>query len=156
MAKFLVILFVALNISQNFIYSISYIPTDSMHPTIPAKSIAVFQRFDIEPQAGSIFLVAIPGKFSPYVKMGIAREGDIVQWDKTSISVNNRRVRVDPEACGQLKEINQFMTDFTGKLRVPKDHMFMIGTNFCNSEDSRIFGTIDIKNIKGVYKWKLN
>ncbi len=76
--------------------------------------------------------------------------GDIVQVINGKILINNKELK-DPwgyfsksEPPGFIEAVENF-----GPVVVPKDSLFVMGDNRNNSEDSRFWGTLPLKNVLG-------
>jgi signal peptidase I len=139
------------------------VPTESMVPTIVPQDRMFGNRFIYrfrEPAPGDIISFTPPasatgglqselpeGKLHipgfgviPYLKRVIAVEGDSVQ-------ITNGRVYVNRTALAE-PYIKQPPCYEMPTVKVPKNTIFVLGDNRCNSNDSHIWGFLPVKNVK--------
>lgn len=135
---------------KTFIFSFIVISGDSMFPTLKDGEKLVSNNLPVifknYKQGDIVSLVSPDGTNELYIKRIIATEGDVVKIKKGEVFVNNER----------LKETytSSSYTDTYGikEWEVPKGEVFVLGDNreeFA-SNDSRLFGTVPIKKLKGV------
>ncbi len=135
----------AFGIIRPFIIQPFAIPSGSMEPTLLVgdklfvnKFIYRFrpiQRFDV-----IVFKYPQNPKVD-YIKRVIALEGETVQLVNGKVYIN-----------GQPIEENHKMYpsyDNFGPVKVPQGHLFVLGDNRGNSEDSRYFGFVPVQNVLG-------
>jgi len=135
----------AFGIIRPFIIQPFAIPSGSMEPTLLVgdklfvnKFIYRFkpiQRFDV-----IVFKYPQNPKVD-YIKRVIALEGETVQLIDGKVYIN-----------GQPIEENHKMYpsyDNFGPVKVPQGHLFVLGDNRGNSEDSRYFGFVPVQNVLG-------
>jgi len=164
-AFIIVVLFII--IIQPLIISSYTIPTASMDPTIPAgtrliglpivyggfiigtkiklPSLKKIHRYDIVIFKHPDFKIK-----TPYVKRVIGLPGDTVYIDGKSVFINNQKI---------FEPYTQFILDSQyaahpevkrttyGPVKVPEGNLFVMGDNRDNSEDSRYWGFLPIKNV---------
>lgn len=124
------------------------IPSESMSPTLNRNDriIADLKYYKTNrPQRGDVIVFDYP--FDPqrqFVKRIIATEGDSIESKDDDIFVNDSAITELYPLQG-----NNVKMSIGSKLIVPPDKVFVIGDNVDNSEDSRVFGYIDNKNIRG-------
>jgi signal peptidase I len=135
----------AFGITRPFIIQPFAIPSGSMEPTLLVgdklfvnKFIYRFKpihRFDV-----IVFKYPQNPKVD-YIKRVIALEGETVQLIDGKVYIN-----------GQPIEENHKMYpsyDNFGPVKVPQGHLFVLGDNRGNSEDSRYFGFVPVQNVLG-------
>jgi len=105
-----------------------------------------------QPKRGDVVVFRYPLDPSlDFIKRIIALPGDTVQGINKDIYVNGKRLK-EP----YVQHIDNFVLpayisprDNFGPLRVPKDSYFAMGDNRDNSKDSRFWGFVPRRNIKG-------
>lgn len=150
---------------RTFVVQAFKIPTGSMEPTLHGakwggdkilvnKFIYRFQ----DPERGDIIVFSTKGirgldKGKDYIKRLVGLPGDKVEIKQGNIFVNGK-ILEDPDIFLQHRYFN---TDFedgpfghTGEsITVPADSYFVLGDNSANSRDSRYWGFVPRKSIKG-------
>jgi signal peptidase I len=164
-------------IIKTFVVQAFYIPSESMQNTLLVNDRVLVSKFIYkfrDPRPGDIVVFVAPasasGSLPPapggisgflnsmkeglglpssqrdFIKRVVAVGGDTVQVKDNALYVNNVR-RVEP----YLKDHNPAtmgMGDY-GPTTVPNDHLFVMGDNRANSDDSRMFGTITKSSVLG-------
>ncbi|MDI6889817.1 MAG: signal peptidase I [Thermodesulfovibrionales bacterium] len=112
------------------------------------RRFLVFKR----PERGDIIVFKYPeNPKKDFIKRVIATEGDILESRDKTVYVNRKAV-IEPYAHHSdsyiiPKGINP--RDNFGPITVPEDKVFVMGDNRDQSHDSRYWGFVDIKDIKG-------
>jgi len=95
-----------------------------------------------EPQRGDIVVFRYPLDPSrDFIKRVIAVGGDYVEIRMGQIYVNGQAIQEPYVANRDLQSYP--------KTRVPPGSIFVLGDNRRNSEDSRVFGAVDLRYVKG-------
>lgn len=105
-----------------------------------------------------------------YISRLIASEGDSVEIKKGVVYVNDKKLDgfygvaakyglTEQEYIDKQKESdsnfkltqeeNDFFNQSMVKIKIPKEHIFVLGDNWERSVDSRHFGPVPLKNIQG-------
>ena len=87
--------------------------------------------------------IAADDGINDLIKRVIAVEGDVIEGRNNLVYVNGERV----DESGYLEAGTP--TDNLPRLEVPEGHVFVMGDNRTNSEDSRVFGPIPEDTIVG-------
>ncbi|MEW6162069.1 MAG: signal peptidase I [Nitrospirota bacterium] len=105
-----------------------------------------------EPERGDIIVFRYPeNPKKDFIKRVIATEGDILESRDKTVSVNRKAV-IEPYAHHSDSYIipkGSNPRDNFGPITVPKNKVFVMGDNRDQSHDSRYWGFVDIKDIKG-------
>lgn len=141
--KFLLILILALLV-LHIIVGFSAVKGDSMEPTLKDGELVLYTKLHSQYERGDIVSVRIPsGDY--YVKRIIAMEGDVVDLRDGRVYVNGKPEK-EPYALGvtQAKGASQ-----SYPLTLEKGQIFLMGDNREASVDSRSFGPVGQRQIKG-------
>lgn len=122
---------------------------DSMVPTFHNGDRVVTSNLFYEPAQGDVIVLRKETfKEEPIIKRVIATEGQTVDID-----FDTGTVYVDDVAIVEpyIAELTRSSQDFTGRITVPENHVFVMGDNRNNSTDSRtaLIGCVDERYIIG-------
>jgi len=129
----------------------SYIPTTSMVPTLEIGDRVLANKFIYhvaEAERGDIIVFQNIDEKKDLVKRVVGLSGDKIAikggrlfvndvWQREPYVVNRTCVRGLPTTCSY------------GPVTVPAGHVFVMGDNRLNSEDSRFFGPVPKGNVVG-------
>jgi signal peptidase I len=149
--EFLIILLVSFvlvfGFVRPFVVEAFWIPSASMVPTLKYGDRVLVNKFIYrftEPQRGDIIVFkSVEGDGQDLIKRVVGVPGD-------EIAVRGGKLFVNGESQKE-PYVNKKYPDrsFYAPTTVPKDHVFAMGDNRANSQDSRIFGPVPEKNIEG-------
>jgi signal peptidase I len=150
------------------------IPTDSMAPTIQAGDYLLVRKTIPSTAAGSVVVFPSPADTSVFlIKRIVGRAGDTLEMRNKQLRINNRSVtepyiqHVDPDndlyapamywqasaLAGRADTARYRPTrDNWGPLVVPPGHLFMLGDNRDDTEDSRYWGFVPVTDVIGYPK----
>jgi signal peptidase I len=174
--EFLIILIVSFALVfgfvRPFVVEAFYIPSESMVPTLRVGDRVLVNKFIYrftEPERGDIVVFkSVEGGSLPPEENLIERITDLFRSDGTreppredlikrvvgvpgdEISVRKGRLVVNGEPQRE-PYVNKKYPDrsFSAPITVPKGHVFVMGDNRTNSQDSRVFGPVPERNIEG-------
>jgi signal peptidase I len=133
-----------------------YIPSESMEPTlVPDDRVLVSKflyRFMPPKQTDIIVFVAPKGDGVDFIKRIVAVGGDEIEQKNGIVYVNGKSI------SGDFKTTPGDTFSFP-KMKIAKDHVFVMGDNRTNSSDSRVFGPVPVSSIVGrafVLYWPAN
>lgn len=122
------------------ILHISYVPSESMEPTIQAHSLVIGTRYDTKKvKRNDVITFWQDGTI--LIKRVIGLPGETILIHQGKVFVNGKRLYYPYEKKTAIGE--------DVKINIPKDSLFVMGDNRNNSTDSRVFGPIKKKEIIG-------
>ncbi|MFW5677472.1 MAG: signal peptidase I [Acetivibrio ethanolgignens] len=143
MKNFCLLLFLVFLIFQLLI-GISFVKGDSMEPTLKNGEMVFYRRFGSTYERGDIVSVRVPaGEY--YVKRVIAVEGDTVDIKEGKVYVNGNLLD-EPYVAGDTYE-QKGTVEYPYTLE--ENQIFVLGDNREVSMDSRTFGPVSRRQIKG-------
>jgi signal peptidase I len=149
--EFLIILLVSFvlvfGFVRPFVVEAFWIPSASMVPTLKYGDRVLVNKFIYrftEPQRGDIIVFkSVEGDGQDLIKRVVGVPGDEIAVRGGTLFVNG-----EPQ---KEPYVNKKYPDrsFYAPTTVPKDHVFAMGDNRANSQDSRVFGPVPEQNIEG-------
>lgn len=138
------IFIVLLVVTFSFVFGIFRCNNNMMSPSYKDGDLAIYYRLQREYKPLDTVIIEKNGE--KQVRRIIAKEGDIVDITKEGLKIN-----------GYLQQESEIYTDtllykdgISFPLTVGKGEYFVLGDNRKNAKDSRIYGTIKQKEIKGI------
>ncbi|MBI4379903.1 MAG: signal peptidase I [candidate division NC10 bacterium] len=151
---FLIAILLALVI-RTFVVQAFKIPSGSMLPTLQIGDHLLVNKFlywFADTQRGDVIVFKFPqDEGRDFIKRVIALPGDKVEVRGKQVYVNDKRVQesyavhLDPS----MQENPHSPRDNFSPVTVPAGQLFMMGDNRDYSMDSRFWGFLEIKKIKG-------
>lgn len=141
--KFVVLVIVVFLVFQ-FMIGFSVVKGDSMEPTLHKGDLVLYNRMDNSYECGDVVSVRVPsGEY--YVKRVIAAENDTIDIKDGKVYINGQLLD-EPYTRGET-----FHQEGTVKYpyKLEKDQIFVMGDNREDSMDSRTFGVVSERQIKG-------
>jgi signal peptidase I len=149
--EFLIILLVSFvlvfGFVRPFVIEAFWIPSASMVPTLKYGDRVLVNKFIYrftEPERGDVIVFkSVEGDGQDLIKRVVGVPGDEIAVRGGTLFVNG-----EPQ---KEPYVNKKYPDrsFYAPTTVPKDHVFAMGDNRANSQDSRIFGPVPEENIEG-------
>ncbi len=153
-------------IIRTFVVQAFKIPSGSMIPTLVIGDHILVNKFLYgtqipftdrkilafrEPEKGDVIVFKYPeNPTKDFIKRVIATEGDTIEQKNKVVYVNGEPVvetyayHYDPTMRSDSDRRDTF-----GRIQVPKDKIFVMGDNRDHSYDSRFWGFVDEKEVKG-------
>ncbi len=115
-----------------------------MYPTLEDGDVVMYVRVVNEYEPGDIVSLRVPsGDF--YVKRVVAVGGDVVDLKDGNVYVNNEPLDEEWANGDTMKETGVVIYPYY----VREGNVFVLGDNRTVSMDSRAFGEVNIRQIKG-------
>ncbi len=149
---------------RSFVVQAFKIPSGSMIPTLQIGDhilvnkfsygikIPFFMKSVIEfsgPEKGDIVVFKFPNDpDKDFIKRVIGTQGDVVEMRNKHLLVNGKPVENDHGKYYEGKNYSPKRDDF-GPMIVPEDSLFVLGDNRDSSHDSRFWGFVNTKTVKG-------
>lgn len=134
---------------RTFLFETRTSPTESMMPTISVTDRYIVEKVSLHfraPRRGEILVFRPPAGAqmqSDYVKRVIGLPGDMIAVKGGTVYINGKALS-EPYVPAE----NRAREDFVAPARVPLEHLFMMGDNRNNSEDSRFWGFLPYRNVE--------
>lgn len=141
---FFIVLIISAFILFRFIIGIAIVGGDSMSPNLENGNVVLYTRLGRNYKRGDVISMRVPsGDY--YVKRVIARGGDTVDVRDGAVYVNGEMIE-EEWAVGATEEENGAVI-YPYKVR--QGNVFVLGDNRLVSMDSRAFGEVNLRQIKG-------
>ena len=150
-----------------FFFSTYVVEGKSMMPTLQDGNMIVINKLGYDVGSLHRFDVVVfhANEKEDYVKRIIGLPGDTIEYIRDRLYINGKLTKEPYLDPFKAKMIGGRLTDdftlkeITGKMRVPKDSVFLLGDNRLRSWDSRYFGFVKIEKIVGkvdLRYWPIN
>ena len=133
-----VVILVVVIIIRTYLVTPVMVSGPSMNPTLKGNEIMVLNKINNDYERYDI--VVVHTEHGEIIKRVIALPGETIQCNNNKIYINGRKLEKD-YGMGTTSNIN--------KTKLKDDEYFVLGDNRENSMDSRYYGPINIKRIKG-------
>lgn len=144
-AKKFLLLLVILFIVFHSLIGFSFVKGHSMEPTLIEDNIVLYTRIHPQYHRGDVVSVRIPsGEY--YVKRIIAMEGDVIDLKDGNVYLNGELLS-EPYLHGEPTNEDAGMVRYPYTLQ--EGQIFVMGDNRAESMDSRSFGAVGIRQIRG-------
>ena len=154
-AEAFIIAIVLALVIRTFVVQAFKIPSGSMLPTLQIGDHILVNKFIYwftDPQRGDIIVFKFPqDEGRDFIKRAIALPGEKVEVRGKQVYVNEKPLQ-EPYAAHLDRAIQESPLsprDSFGPVVVPPGQLFMMGDNRDYSMDSRFWGFLDMKKIKG-------
>jgi len=141
---------------RTFVVQAYHIPTESMSKTLLVGDYLLVDKFTYhfrEPQPGDILVFQYPlNPNKDFVKRCIATEGQVIEMRNKVLYIDGVEETTIPTVTytdPNILPASLSNRDNFGPMRVPPGQIFVLGDNRDNSRDSRVWGFLEKKYIKG-------
>ena len=140
----IVILVVVVFILFKLVIGLSVVDGISMYPTLKSGDVVLYTRIVTDCEPGDVVSVKMPSG-ELYVKRVVATAGDVVDIHNGVLYVNGQSIDEDQTFGKTQPEDGTVTYPYT----VEDGKVFVLGDNREASVDSRSFGAVLIKQVKG-------
>ncbi|MDI6892428.1 MAG: signal peptidase I [Actinomycetota bacterium] len=130
---------------KTFIVQMFWIPSPSMEPTLYTGDRIFVNKFIYrfqDPRPGDTVVFISPFDSSKdFIKRVIATKGETIEIKSGRVFIDGKELIEPYVKQGDLSNY--------GPVKVPSDHVFLMGDNRPNSYDSRFFGPLPRKSVIG-------
>ncbi len=177
-AEALVIALVLALLIRTFIIQAFKIPTGSMEPTLLVGDHLLVSKFSYSvhipneipfinyqlfpdyhfftsvPKRGDIIVFKFPLEpEKDFIKRVIGLPGESLQIIQQRVYINDKLLKEPYAYHSQPPSMDTGARDNIAPLRIPEGHIFVMGDNRENSSDSRVWGFLDLNNLRGKAQW---
>ena len=129
------------------------IPSSGMEPSLLVGDYLVADMTIYKgekPKRGDIIVFEFPKDPSKeFIKRVIGQEGEKVEIVDNKLYIDDKLVDAPWGHYSQKSSWTPDLMERFGPVVVPKDSLFVLGDNWDNSQDSRFWGFLNIKKVKG-------
>jgi len=140
---------------KTFFFQPFKIPTTSMVPTLLAGDQILVNKLyytSHDPLPGDVILFELPrNPRQTFIKRIVGKPGDQIKINTKILFVNGKAI-LEPYAINKDPQIIPEQAqprDYFGPVIVPEGHLFLLGDNRDFSSDSRFWGCLPIRGVKG-------
>lgn len=149
---------------RTFVAQAFKIPSESMLNTLMVGDHLLVNKLVYhfwEPQRGDIIVFQYPmDPTRDFVKRVVGLPGERFEMKENVVYINGKPLN-EPYAIYESRPTFHGLGENYGQILVPEGHVFMMGDNRSNSQDSRVWGALDKKLVHGKvfvihWAWKDN
>lgn len=135
-----IVIIVVVVLIRTFLVTPARVDGESMESTLYNGEVVLLNKIDLKTKGLKRFDVVV-FKYNKdlLIKRVIGLPGETVEYINNELYINYKKVDIPFE----FEDTKDF------KYEVPNNEYFVLGDNRDNSKDSRYFGSINLKNIKG-------
>jgi signal peptidase I len=126
-----------------FVYGLHYSIEPGMSPTVKDGDLVMFYRWDKDYKAGDLILLTFQGK--KQVRRVIASAGDKVDITEEGLFINGE-LQQEPEIT---RKTIRYDEGIEFPVTLGKNEVFVLGDARESATDSRIYGSVNVKDIHG-------
>ena len=136
--------FLLLGITFIFIFGIERCSDDMMSPAYKNGDLAIYYRLQKNYQVTDTVVIEKNGKTQ--IRRIVAKKGDMVDITGEGLKINGY-LQQEPDI---YKETLPYKNGVQFPITLKRDEYLVLGDNRSNAEDSRIYGIVKKKEIKGI------
>lgn len=140
----IVIFLLLLVIAFGFIFGIKRCNDDMMAPAYKNSDLAIYYRLQGDYQATDTVVIEKNGKTQ--IRRIIAKSGDTIDITADGLKINGYL----QQESNIYKDTLPYKEGVQFPITLGNDEYFVLGDNRTNAEDSRIYGAVNKKEIKGI------
>ena len=125
-----------------FLFGIFSARDMTMKPAVQAGDIIIFYRLANNYTASDVAVLEYEGQ--QQIRRIVAIAGDTVDITEEGLFINGSYVTEQ-----NTQSIHLYEDGITFPLTVPEGHVFVLGDNRSNTVDSRLYGTVPVKDLSG-------
>lgn len=127
----------------NFVFGIQRTADNTMSPSIKNGDIVLYYRFDKHYVARDVVVITYEGKTQ--LRRVVAVAGDTVDITEDGLMINGS-LQYEPEIT---KETLPYVEGIKFPVTLKEDEVFLLADDRKDSQDSRVYGPVNVENIKG-------
>ncbi len=159
--KSVILAIIIVTLLRQFVFTPTTVRGESMLPSLEDGNRVILSKMTTINRFDEVVFHATDSPDS-YVKRVIGLPGDTVEMKNDVLYINGKAIE-EPYLEEFKKDLNKSerltedftLKNLTGKQKVPKGHMFVLGDNRLYSKDSRIFGFVPMNRIIGEVKLRI-
>jgi signal peptidase I len=129
---------------NHFVAQSTYVSGQSMEPSLHSDQRLIIEKVSYHlrtPERGDIVVIDVDHSEIPLIKRVIGLPGEVVE-------VQDNHVYINGELLAEPYVVTRFQRNY-GPIEVPERHVFVMGDNRNNSNDSRYFGAVSLDQVLG-------
>lgn len=140
------IIIIVVLLFRTFLYSPIVVRESSMQPTLYDGELMILDKIGYRVNGLKRFdIVVFKYENELLIKRVIGMPGDYVEYKDNKLYINGKYIKENYTR----EDMNDFILEVVGCSKIPDDKYLVLGDNRPISKDSRSFGLVDEKDIKG-------
>lgn len=144
--SYYIIIIIIVVLFRTFLYSPIVVRESSMQPTLYDGELMVLDKIGYRINGLKRFdIVVLKYDKELLIKRVIGMPGDYVEYKDNKLYINGKYIKEDYTR----EDMDDFILEVIGCSKIPDNKYLVLGDNRPVSKDSRYFGLVDKKDIKG-------